>query len=56
MTVTLHDAAFDHAQRRIKNGECTLDDREAWTEHQPSADQENRFVEAPLHGMLDALT
>jgi hypothetical protein len=44
----LHDAAFDQAKRLIKDGERVLDDRDAWSEHQPSADQENRFIEA--HG------
>lgn len=36
--------------RLIKGGECVRDDRSAWTEHQPSAEQENEFINAHGYG------
>ncbi|HZQ27269.1 MAG TPA: hypothetical protein VFA94_06190 [Acidimicrobiales bacterium] len=41
----LNDAAFEHAQALIKDGKYVLDDRDDWSEHQPSAEDENRFIE-----------
>ena len=45
MAVKLNSASFDHAKRLIKEGKYVLDDRDDWSEHQPSADDENRFIE-----------
>jgi hypothetical protein len=55
----------------IAAGRYVIDDRDAWSEHRPSAQQENDFIEhhgigeyvrwhlridvAHLHGMLEAL-
>jgi hypothetical protein len=44
VTVAVNEVAFDYAKRLIKDGECVLDDRDAWSEHQPSAAQENQFI------------
>jgi hypothetical protein len=45
MAVKLNSASFDHAKRLIKDGKYVLDDRDDWSEHQASADDENRFIE-----------
>jgi hypothetical protein len=45
MTVKLNRRGFEHAQRLAKDGKVVLDDRGAWSEHQPSAQQENAFLE-----------
>jgi hypothetical protein len=41
----LNDTAHNHAQRLIKGGKSVLDERDDWTEHQPTAAQENDFIE-----------
>jgi hypothetical protein len=46
MTTTLNKRSFEFAQDQVKNGNVVLDDRDAWSEHQPSAQQENEFIEA----------
>jgi hypothetical protein len=45
MAVKLNGRAFEHAQRLINEGKVVIDDRDAWSEHQPSAQQENKFVD-----------
>jgi hypothetical protein len=45
----LNHAGFDHARELIRDGRFVLDDRDEWSEHQPSAEEENRFIEE--HGM-----
>ena len=69
MTVKLNARAFGHAQDLIVTGAYVIDDRDAWSEHQPSAQQENDFIRQrgigeyarwylgidDLHGMLEAL-
>jgi hypothetical protein len=45
MAVKLNDRAFEHAKRVIIDGRFGYDDRVAWSKHQPSADDENRFIE-----------
>ena len=47
MTVTLNRRAFDHA----KEGQIVLDERDAWSEHRPTAEQENEFIR--LHGFAE---
>jgi hypothetical protein len=44
VTVKLHRAGLTHAQRLIDNGKAVLDERDAWSEHEPSARQENAFI------------
>jgi hypothetical protein len=48
MTATLNERSYAFAQDQIKNGKVVLDQRDDWSEHQPSARQENEFIEA--HG------
>jgi hypothetical protein len=41
MAVKLNKTAFHHAQELVHEGKVVLDDRDAWSEHQPSAQEEN---------------
>jgi hypothetical protein len=43
MAVRLHTPGYDYAQRLVGEGKV---DRDAWSEHQPSAAEENAFIEA----------
>jgi hypothetical protein len=45
MAVKLNRTAFDYAQSLIKEGKFVLDERDDWSEHQPSAEEENTFIE-----------
>jgi hypothetical protein len=44
MAVKLNKKAFDHARRLINEGKVVKDERDAWSEHQPSTQQENEFL------------
>jgi hypothetical protein len=48
MAVKLSNRSFDHAKQLIKEGRAVVDERDDWSEHQPSASEENEFIEA--HG------
>ncbi|MDX6556682.1 MAG: hypothetical protein QOD86_2877, partial [Miltoncostaeaceae bacterium] len=45
MAVKLHNPGYDRAKKLVGDGRVVLDERDAWSEHQPSADQENAFIE-----------
>jgi hypothetical protein len=45
MAVRLNRTSFDHAKALVKEGEFVIDERDAWSEHQPSTEQENRYIE-----------
>jgi hypothetical protein len=45
MAVRLNETGFEYAKALITEGRCVYDDRDAWREHQPSAAEENRFIE-----------
>jgi hypothetical protein len=45
MAVKLNRPGFEYAESLIEKGRVVIDDRDAWSEHQPSADDENRFIE-----------
>jgi hypothetical protein len=49
MAVKLHRPGYDHAKRLIGEGQVVLDDRDAWSDHQPTAAQENAYLEE--HGV-----
>jgi hypothetical protein len=51
MAVKLNKQAFDHAKRLIEEGHVTLDDRDGWSEHQPSTQEENDFIKR--HGFAE---
>jgi hypothetical protein len=44
MAVTLNQRAYAQAQRLVDNGWAVRDERDAWSEHRPSAQQENDFI------------
>jgi hypothetical protein len=44
MAVHLHRSAATHARNLIKQGRTVRDERDAWSEHQPSAQKENDFI------------
>jgi hypothetical protein len=44
MAVQLHRSALSHARNLIKLGKAVRDERDAWSEHQPSAAKENEFI------------
>jgi len=46
--VRLNQDAFDYARELIKQGRIVTDGRGAWSQHQPSAEEENEFIR--LHG------
>jgi hypothetical protein len=48
MTVKLNNRAFGHAKELVTQGHVVVDERDAWSEHQPSAHKENEFIR--LHG------
>jgi hypothetical protein len=45
MAVKLNRRAYDHAKRLIAEEKVVLDERDDWSEHQPTAAQENEFLE-----------
>jgi len=49
--VTLNEKAFEHAKGLVKAGHYVLDGRDGWSEHQPTAEQENRYLEE--HGFAE---
>ena len=48
MAVKLNKRAFDHAKQLINEEKVVYDERDAWSEHEPSAQKENEFIR--LHG------
>ena len=44
MTVKLNSRAYEYAKRLISEGKFVFDERDAWSEHRPSAQQENEFI------------
>jgi hypothetical protein len=48
MAVKLHNSGYNHAKKLVGEGKVVLDDRDDWSEHQPSAADENAFIDA--HG------
>jgi hypothetical protein len=51
MAVKLNNSGYTHARQLIEEGRVVLDDRDAWSEHQPSAREENEFIDA--HGLRE---
>ena len=51
MPMRLHRAGYEHARRLIAQRRVELDERDDWSEHQPSAAEENRFLEE--HGFSE---
>ncbi len=51
MAVTLNRSTFEHAKELINEGRFVFDERDAWSEHQPSSQQENEFIQR--HGFAE---
>jgi hypothetical protein len=51
VAVRMNRAGFDHARGLIKAGRVVIDERDDWSEHQPSARDENSFIEK--HGWTE---
>jgi hypothetical protein len=51
MAVTLNRRAYEHARELIDEGRFVFDERDAWSEHQPSAQEENEYIR--LHGFAE---
>jgi hypothetical protein len=49
MAVKVYKPGSDHAKSLIQEGKATRDDRGAWSEHQPSAADENKYIDE--HGI-----
>jgi hypothetical protein len=49
MAVKLNKKAFEHAKALVLEGKYVYDERDAWSEHQPSTEDENEFIR--LHGL-----
>ncbi|EEF60135.1 hypothetical protein [Pedosphaera parvula] len=45
MAVKLNKKGFDRAKELIAEGHVIFDERDAWSEHQPSTKKENEFIE-----------
>ena len=45
MTVKLNRKALEHARSLVKKGTVVRDERDAWSEDAPSADDENTFID-----------
>jgi hypothetical protein len=49
MSVELNRSGYEYAQRIAREGHVVLDERDDWSEHQPTAAEENEFIRE--HGM-----
>ena len=44
MATKLNKRAFEHAKNLISNGKYIQDEKDNWSEHQPSTEKENKFI------------
>jgi hypothetical protein len=49
MPATLYKKGYTHAHELIEHGRVTRDKRDDWSEHKPSAEDENEFIRR--HGL-----
>jgi hypothetical protein len=45
MTAKLNKKALDNARSLVKKGDVVHDSRDDWSEHAPSTEEQNRFIE-----------
>jgi hypothetical protein len=45
VTVRLRQSSFEYAQSLVRDGKVILDERTAWSDHRPSAKQENDLID-----------
>ena len=53
MTVKLNGCAYEHAKRLIEEGKFIDDERDAWSDHHPSTQTENEFIEKNGDGFFE---
>jgi hypothetical protein len=51
MSAELHRKGYEHARELVGRGMVVRDQRDGWSEHQPSAADENEFIER--HGIAE---
>lgn len=51
MTIRLNDTALRNARSLVRDGAVVRDERDDWSEHAPTADQENDFIDE--HGWTE---
>jgi hypothetical protein len=51
VAATLNRQAYEHAKELISKGGFVFDEGDAWSEHRPSAEDENEFI--GLHGFAE---
>ena len=44
MAMKLNDTAFRHAKKLIQDGKVVKDERDDWSEHAPTTDDENKLI------------
>jgi hypothetical protein len=44
MSVQLNRPGYEFAQRLARDGHVVIDERDGWSEHQPTAAEENEFI------------
>jgi hypothetical protein len=44
VAVKLHRPGYEHANSLVQDGKFVFDERDDWSEHQPSAEEENAFI------------
>jgi hypothetical protein len=44
MKLRLNKTAFEHAKELIDEGRYAFDEKDAWSEHQPTVEEENDFI------------
>ena len=45
MAIKLSRRSYEHAQQLVRQGKVVLDDRDDWSEHQPTSAEKNAFIE-----------
>lgn len=51
MAESLNQNGFEFAKGLVQNGKVVRDERDHWSEHQPSTEKENEFID--LHGFAE---
>ncbi|MFF1572739.1 hypothetical protein ACFVWR_08335 [Leifsonia sp. NPDC058292] len=50
MTIKLNRKALTHARKLVEEGKVVRDDRDDWSEHAPSTDAQNAFIDEHGYG------
>lgn len=45
MAIKLNRSALEHARSLVRDGKVVRDERDDWSEHAPSTDEENRVID-----------